>query len=390
VFLLSDSVVGCRELSKLPSGRQSKIFGQGHRVTDSSAEAERKTFLGCALVLPDGEFDARFEGNEPASPRQDEEPAGKGSSASPSVLEVTRLASWRNDSGSQGPRSLVVYLDCEPEPQPRRKGIVLGPNLEYLREIDEPPEVIDSNEKAPARLRQLMVLMERPFFALGKRRVDPLEYLSPDSTIQIRVQPGPDGMATIYDADVIMFLVNQLTEAQSGAGGTVIVKGGAYLRAVGSRTGGDQYALLAKTIQRLLTTHVTTNARPDGKPGPVRTFAWIEKAIRQGNDWHITVSGWLAEGARSKFVLDICPEYFDLGGFDRFLYLAARKHVGRERGKVFPIKVTTLWGKSGSGSKLFKFRHEIKSIATKNQLPEYWLEWKDEPSHDGLLLIRRK
>jgi hypothetical protein len=166
--------------------------------------------------------------------------------------------------------------------------------------------------------------------------------------------------------------------------------GARSLRAVGAKTGGDQYGLLARAIQRLSTTQVTTNAQPDGKPGPVRTFSLIESAVRQGKDWQIAVSSWLAEGARSRFKLDICPEYFDLGGFDRFLYLTARKHVGREPGKVFPIKVATLWGKSGSGGKLSKFRHEMKSIATKNQLPEYWLEWKASKSRDDLLLISRR
>jgi plasmid replication initiation protein len=234
----------------------------------------------------------------------------------------------------------------------------------------------------------LMVLMERPFFALGKRRLDPLHYHSPDGTIHIQVDPGPDGMATIYDADLVMFLVNELAEARAGASPTVALKGAAYLRAIGARNGGDQYALLGKAIRRLLTTRVTTNARPDGKPGSVRTFAWIENAVRQGNDWHITVPSWLAEGARSRFVLDIRPEYFDLGGFDRFLYLTARKHVGREPRKVFQIKLSTLWAKSGSGSKLVRFRHEMKSIATKNQLPEYRLELKDEPRRDGLLVMR--
>ncbi|WP_247421608.1 replication initiator protein A [Bradyrhizobium sp. 159] len=97
----------------------------------------------------------------------------------------------------------------------------------------------------------------------------------------------------------------------------------------------------------------------------------------------------MAEGARSKFVLDICPEYFALGGFDRCLYLTARKHVGRDRSKVFRIRVSTMWAKSGSGGKLARFRHELRTIAAKNELPEYRLDWEDA-SGDGLLLMRRK
>lgn len=238
-------------------------------------------------------------------------------------------------------------------------------------------------------LRQLMVLMERPFFSLAKRRLVPLDYLSPDKTIHVSVRPGPEGMATIYDADLLMYLVSELARRPASTEATVDLRLGAYLAAMGSSKGGDQYALLEKAVQRLLTTQITTNAQFDGKPGPVVTFPWIERAVRQGNDWHLTVPNWIAEGARSKFILDICPEYFVLGGFDRCLYLTARKHVGRDRAKVFRIKVSTLWAKSGSASKLSRFRHELKSIAANNQLPEYRLDWEDT-SGDGLLLMRCK
>jgi hypothetical protein len=210
-------------------------------------------------------------------------------------------------------------------------------------------------------LQQLMVLMERPFFGLGKRRVEPLEYLSPDKSIHIQVHPRPDGMATIYDADLLMFLVKELADSPARTGATVILRAGAYLTAVGSTKGGDQYALLAKAIQRLSTTRITTNVQFDGKPGPIHTFAGIASAARQGNDWHITLPSGIAEGARSKFVLDICPEYFALGGFDRCLYLTGRKHVGRDRSKVFRIRVSTMWAKSGSGGKLSRFRHEFSN-----------------------------
>jgi hypothetical protein len=65
---------------------------------------------------------------------------------------------------------------------------------------------------------------------------------------------------------------------------------------------------------------------------------------------------WVAERARSKFVLNVCPEYFDLGGVERFLYLTARKQVGREHGKVFPIKLSKLWERSGSAGEVSKFK----------------------------------
>lgn len=301
----------------------------------------------------------------------------------------------RGNDGEHGPIATnprIESLECEID---FSGGLQEDPGLaEYTIDLDTGETSVrrlpGANPKLNRRrhLRQLMVLMERPFFALAKRRAEPIEYSSPDGTIESQIQPGTCGMATIYDADLIVFLVDQLAGAASGNGETVILKPGAFLSAIGSTKGGDQYGRFAASIERLSTTKVRTNARPDGKPGPVRTFAWIDRVVRQGRDWHITVSSWLAEGARSKAVLDICPEYFDLGGFDRFLYLTARKHVGRDSGKVFRIKTSTLWKKSGSGCALARFRHEMKSIAIQNHLPEYWLRWDGE--WDGLSIFWRR
>lgn len=253
----------------------------------------------------------------------------------------------------------------------------------------EIPRAIRSIGRAqPAGLRQLMVLMERPFFALGKQRLEPIEYSSRDQKVKLSVRPGPGGVATIWDADLLMFLVDHLAQAPIESDRSLLLKGSAYFEAVGLKRDGDQYRRLAATIERLRTTTVTTNLGLDGKPGPVRTFAWINEAVRCDRDWKITVSDWVAERARSKFMLNISPDYFGLGGFDRFLYLTARKQVGREPGKVFAIKVSKLWERSGSASEIVKFRYKIKRAANKNELPEYWLEWKDDASRDGLLLIQ--
>jgi hypothetical protein len=46
-------------------------------------------------------------------------------------------------------------------------------------------------------LRQLMVLMERPFFALSKRQTSPSEYTGPDGTIEVSVEPGPQSLRRV-------------------------------------------------------------------------------------------------------------------------------------------------------------------------------------------------
>jgi plasmid replication initiation protein len=295
---------------------------------------------------------------------------------------------------------LIVEADTDDQPKGFDLREAFGCPLEYdqwvartaLEETPAAAGALYTGEAAvqAVRMRQLMVLMERPFFALGKHRVAPLNYLSSDGTIQVQITPGPVGMATIYDADLLMFLVSHLADSSAHNGTSVTLKGSDFLAALKVGTGGDQYALLAKSIRRLETTQVMTNARPDGKPGSVCHFTWIKKASREGKTWEISLPDWIAEGARSRHVLDVCAGYFDLGGFERRLYLIARKHVGRDPGSVFRIKILTLWAKSGSGSTLAKFRHELKSIVTRDQLPEYRLDFKENGSAGGLVLMTVK
>jgi plasmid replication initiation protein len=226
-------------------------------------------------------------------------------------------------------------------------------------------------------LRQLMVLMERPFFALSKRRASVAEYVSPRGDLQIRVEPGAAGMATIYDADLVMFLVDKYAGVCSKDGRDLLLRPFEYFAAVGSKRGGDQYKSLRETIERLRTTRVTTNAQPDGKPGPIRTFSWLAEAAYERDGWRLRIAHWLAEGASTKFLLSVNPEYFNLSGYERFLYLAARKHVGRDPAKRFPFRITTLWKKSGSAAALARFRHDMKRLAGQNDLPDYCIEWNE-------------
>src|SRR5919199_6583540 len=65
-------------------------------------------------------------------------------------------------------------------------------------------------------LRDQRETMERPFFSLSKRkRMKPIDYHSPDGKLWIKVSPHQDhGMATIWDADVLIWATSQIVEAQ--------------------------------------------------------------------------------------------------------------------------------------------------------------------------------
>jgi plasmid replication initiation protein len=234
----------------------------------------------------------------------------------------------------------------------------------------------------PDGLRMMMVLMEHPFFALS-RRTTPIEYRSKDGSISVQVDPGPQGMATIYDADAIMFLIDTLAASDPGVDREVIFKPGDYLRAVGDATSGSQYAALEKALTRLLTTKVTTTAQPDGSAGPSVTWSWLEAAERSGRNWQVTLPAWIVKGARSSAVLRVSPSYFELRGISRGIYLVARKHLGRQ--SSWRIGTSRLWAKLGSSDGLPQFRNKLRKLAAADELPDFHLAWED--GTDGMVTI---
>lgn len=69
-------------------------------------------------------------------------------------------------------------------------------------------------------LRDQRETMERPFFSLAKRkRLKPIDYTSPDGSTFVKVLPHSDyGMATIWDADILIWAASVIRG--SGSSGT--------------------------------------------------------------------------------------------------------------------------------------------------------------------------
>ena len=61
-------------------------------------------------------------------------------------------------------------------------------------------------------LKDQREIMERPFFSLAKRkRLKPIEYTSPDGDTWVKVSGNAEfGIATIWDADVMIWAASQL------------------------------------------------------------------------------------------------------------------------------------------------------------------------------------
>lgn len=254
-------------------------------------------------------------------------------------------------------------------------------------------------------LRDQRETMERPFFSLSKRkRVQPIEYTSPDGTVWVEVNAvAKYGMATIWDADVLIWAASVVTEMQA-RGVNDIPRTLAFhphdlLKTIGRETGGVNYDRLREAMTRLQSTTIRTNIRARGKR-KVRQFSWLEswselvdEATGLSRGMTLTLADWLYEGIlMDGGVLAVDPAYFQItGGRERWLYRVARKHAGGNGGLGFTITLPTLFEKSGAEGTYRRFKFELKRIAEADELPEFHLDWLEETQgkEPSLFMVRR-
>jgi len=107
-------------------------------------------------------------------------------------------------------------------------------------------------------------LMERPFFSLAKsKRTKPILYKVGNTQIQVHALQEY-GMATIWDADVLIWAATQIVEAADrGLRTSRFFRFSPYqlLIATGRGTGFRQYKLLKSALRRLHSTVVLTTIR---------------------------------------------------------------------------------------------------------------------------------
>ena len=138
------------------------------------------------------------------------------------------------------------------------------------------PFVVATGDAAPRDQRDLM---ERPFFSLAKRpRTKPILYRAADVEVQVFAMPE-HGMATIWDADVLIWAASQIVAAENdGFTTSRFFRFMPYqlLRAVGRATGNRDYLLLKAALARLQSTVIATTIR-NGKHWRRRQFSWINE-----------------------------------------------------------------------------------------------------------------
>ncbi|MFS8037405.1 replication initiator protein A [Xanthobacter sp. AM11] len=235
--------------------------------------------------------------------------------------------------------------------------------------------------------RDAQDLMAYPFFSLSKsHRVAPIDFAA--GNVSIRVEAVPDhGMATIWDADFLIWAASQIVEARdAGLRTSRLIAATPYeiLMFVGRGTSLRDYQRLKAALDRLQSTTVSTSIRQPAE-GRRHRFSWInewqERTDRNGKPAGIEliVPDWFYRAVLDDaLVLTIDRAYFDLtGGLDRWLYRLVRKHGGRQRdGWRFDFR--HLHQKSGSLSPFKRFAFELRDIIRRQPLPGYVLSIETE------------
>lgn len=188
--------------------------------------------------------------------------------------------------------------------------------------------------------RDAQDLKAYPFFSLAKtQRIVPIDFRA--GSISIRVETVPEhGMATIWDADALIWAASQIVEAgDAGLRTSRLMAATPYeiLTFVGRGTSARDYAWLKAGLDRLQSTTVMTSIRQPTERRRHR-FSWI-------NEWRGTADAngrplglelilpdWFYAGViDDAFVLAVDRAYFDLtGGVDRWLYRLVRQHGGHQ------------------------------------------------------------
>lgn len=221
----------------------------------------------------------------------------------------------------------------------------------------------------------------------------------------VKVTSGPDGMASMWDYDLVLMAISHLTESMNRYRDGKGEKPGRSFKPhvldvfkfIRRSPGGKQRESLESACKRLNTTHIELQRikknkisqkiiETEGEPLISRY-----KVIRNVNTkvieyLEIDIASWMYDEVvkgRTPDVLTVHPDYFLIdSGIARFVYRLARRAAGA---KVATWSFRTIYERSGSTSEFKKFCWALRKMINENNLPEYFL--REIPGRNGPLLV---
>lgn len=236
-----------------------------------------------------------------------------------------------------------------------------------------------------------------------KRAGEMIRYELPDGYIEVKA--GPDGMASIWDYDIVVMMTSHLTEATNRwregrgdkPGRTFKPHVSDILKFARRGDGSRQVEELEAALDRLKGTTVKNvrgyteadgrKVREAGADGLISSYKVLSRTdTGRVSEVEIEAPQWIydriVEGKQPD-VLTVHPDYFLIDpGIGRFLYRLARRAAGKGAAKW---SFQTIYERSGSTGTFKKFRENLRKIITANDLPEYDL--REEPGQSGPQLV---
>jgi plasmid replication initiation protein len=254
------------------------------------------------------------------------------------------------------------------------------------RNKDLTPDLFDS--PLHGKVRGQRSVMAYPFFHLGKTASTREVLRYDDGQVRIEVAPGPAGIATIYDKDLILYIASLMAEKlrrgelrpeDPKPDREFTFTAHDFFRVAGRDTAGKAYDRLLQMLQRLQGTQVRTNIEMAGE-GTDGVFSWIDavntryrRNARKEKELvsvSVTLCAWLYRGILNDTrLLTFADEYFDLAPLERRLYEIAKSEDVDEAG--WSIGIEDLHTRVGTKGLLRHFGQFLTELEQKRRLIEF-------------------
>jgi len=238
-------------------------------------------------------------------------------------------------------------------------------------------------------------IMDVAVFRLSKKDKRAGETIRYDLTDgYVEVKAGPDGMASVWDYDIVLMAISHLTEAMNRYRNGRGEKPGLTFRPHVSEIlkfcrrsdGGRQYEEIEGALDRLKNTTIkivrTTRkgrgsrlmreAQAEGLIANYKTVSYADTGRVAMVE--VEIPGWIYREvveAENPEVLTVHPAFFLIEpGIGRFLYRVARRAAGKGEARW---AFRTIYERSGSAGTFKEFCRILRGIISINDLPEYSL-----------------
>lgn len=223
-------------------------------------------------------------------------------------------------------------------------------------------------------------VMAFPFFALTKvAHMKVLKYRGDQVSIDVR--PSANGIATIYDKEVVLYIPSLMItrlEAGDATSQDFVFTAHDFFRVTGASPSARAYDRLRDALERLQGTQIRTNIEAGGE-GEEGWFSWLSEAQtkyvrgksgeKRLRAVRVRLCDWLHRAIlKDRRILTYHQDYFRLGPIERRLYELARCY---DWGGPYELEIEQLRHQVGSNDTPRGFKQSLQAIAAADNLPEF-------------------